>query len=110
MSFAQFAARNKLSNVIFLAAILLSAILLFDKAYHSISPTDCPYTWHGGSPSGSHRGSCWCGADSYCMCTPSLAIDCIIEYQGNVVLVWRKDPPAGSANCGARTSAYLQYE
>jgi 8-oxo-dGTP diphosphatase len=28
------------------------------------------------------------------MCTPSLAIDCIIEYEENVVLVWRKDPPA----------------
>ena len=55
----------------------------------------CPYVWHGGSPTDSHPGSCWCGADSYCMCTPSLAIDCIIEF-GNekVVLVWRKDPPA----------------
>ena len=29
------------------------------------------------------------------MCTPSLAIDCIIEYQGDkVILVWRRDPPA----------------
>jgi hypothetical protein len=26
-------------------------------------------------------GSCFCGVDSYCMCTPSLAIDCIIEYR-----------------------------
>jgi 8-oxo-dGTP diphosphatase len=28
------------------------------------------------------------------MCTPSLAIDCIIEFEDSVVLVWRKDPPA----------------
>jgi 8-oxo-dGTP diphosphatase len=28
------------------------------------------------------------------MCTPSLAIDCIIEHKDSVVLVWRKDPPA----------------
>lgn len=62
----------------------------------------CPYVWHGGSPTDSHPGSCWCGADNYCMCTPSLAIDCIIEF-GNekVVLVWRKDPPADKfANSG----------
>jgi len=26
-------------------------------------------------------GSCFCGVDSYCICTPSLAIDCIIEYR-----------------------------
>lgn len=94
MSLTQFAIRNKLSNILFFAALLLSAILLFDKIYDSLSPTSCPYTWHGGSPTGSHRGSCWCGSDSYCMCTPSLAIDCIIEFEGSVVLVWRKDPPA----------------
>ena len=35
----------------------------------------CPYTWHGnGSPNGSPRGSCWCGLDSYCMCTVSRCI------------------------------------
>lgn len=54
--------------------------------------------WHGGSPS--HDGSCWCGWDKYCLCTPSLAIDAIIEVQPSatvsdvsVVLVLRKDPP-----------------
>lgn len=65
---------------------------------------DCPYVWHGGSPT--HKGSCWCGAeDHYCMCTPSLAIDAIIEYHSSadtmdttcehcsIVLVFRKDPP-----------------
>ena len=68
----------------------------------------CPYTWHGGSPS--HRGSCWCGADDkYCMCTPSLAIDAIIEYHKSeetissscescsLLLVFRRDPPSGYA-------------
>lgn len=29
--------------------------------------------------SGDFVGSCWCGADRYCMCTPSLAIDTVIE-------------------------------
>ena len=57
----------------------------------------CPYIWHGGSPSQSHRGSCWCGDDSYCMCTPSLAIDAIIELPSigdkgtQIVLIQRSD-------------------
>lgn len=60
---------------------------------------DCPYIWHGGSPSQKHTGSCWCGVDTYCLCTPSLAIDAIIEVKNeivdlpNIVLVKRKDPP-----------------
>ena len=66
----------------------------------------CPYTWHGGAPDSDVRGSCWCGLDSYCMCTPSLAIDAIIEVPGSVVkngesdqdepyivVVRRRDPP-----------------
>ncbi len=56
----------------------------------------CPYVWHGGSPKFS-KGSCWCGKDEYCLCTPSLAIDAIIEinYENNpkIVLVKRRDPP-----------------
>lgn len=73
--------------------LLVCVLFLFDRWSNDL--TRCPYVWHGGSPSDSHVGSCWCGGDNYCMCTPSLAIDCIIEY-GNekVVLVWRKDPPA----------------
>eukprot|EP01041_Mallomonas_annulata_P013224 gene13224-27983_t len=63
---------------------------------HQTSLTFCPYKWHGGSPS--HKGSCWCGGlDNYCMCTPSLAIDAIIEISTkkgpSVVLVRRRDPP-----------------
>jgi 8-oxo-dGTP diphosphatase len=38
-------------------------------------------------------GSCLCSPDSYCLCTPSLAIDVIIEVKGgsSVVLVKRQD-------------------
>jgi 8-oxo-dGTP diphosphatase len=64
----------------------------------------CPYKFHGGSPNGKPRGSCWCGLDSYCMCTPSLAIDAIIEHAPTntnnndkdgiyVILVQRGKPP-----------------
>lgn len=42
-------------------------------------------------------GSCWCGADAYCMCTPSLAIDALIEVVSDsdvrIVLIKRRDPP-----------------
>ena len=53
-------------------------------------------TWHGGHPEDDRPGSCWCGGDEYCMCTPSVAIDIVIysktekgEY--NVFVVRRKD-------------------
>lgn len=34
--------------------------------------------WHGGHPAEDRPGSCWCGGDDYCMCTPSLAIDIVL--------------------------------
>ena len=65
---------------------------------------DCPVKWAGGYPSQKHKGSCWCGVDGYCLCTPSLAIDAIIEVPGSlddfgkktmpsIILVHRRDPP-----------------
>jgi hypothetical protein len=35
-------------------------------------------TWHGGHPAQDRPGSCWCGGDEYCMCTPSLAVDVVL--------------------------------
>lgn len=46
------------------------------------SDSNCPIKeFHGGSPLGlaAGLGSCFCGRDSYCLCTPSLAIDAIVE-------------------------------
>jgi 8-oxo-dGTP diphosphatase len=77
-----------------LVVMLVVSIAMLRDTLLPVPPRPCPYVWHGGSPTDSHRGSCWCGLDEYCMCTPSLAIDCIIEYEQSVVLVWRKDPPA----------------
>lgn len=61
----------------------------------------CPYKWNGGSPTSLLEGSCWCSKDKYCMCTPSLAIDAIIEIPHNndisVILVHRGVPPEGYA-------------
>mgnify|MGYP001207520768 CR=1 FL=1 len=52
----------------------------------------CPYVWHGGNPNGEPRGSCWVGTEGYAMCTPSLAIDLVIESGADsVVLVKRSD-------------------
>ncbi|CAM9233238.1 unnamed protein product [Discosporangium mesarthrocarpum] len=57
---------------------------------------NCPMRWAGGSDI--FEGSCWCGGDSYCMCTPSLAIDTIIELPDEnsglvreVLVIRRKD-------------------
>ncbi|KAL7571761.1 hypothetical protein ACA910_002853 [Epithemia clementina (nom. ined.)] len=50
-------------------------------------------TWNGGHPSGPQSGTCFCSSyDSYCMCTPSLAIDLVIVSGSNHLwLVRRKD-------------------
>jgi 8-oxo-dGTP diphosphatase len=84
--------RQKWAVGVMVIMFLTAVVFVFDR--WATDPKACPYVWHGGSPTDSHPGSCWCGADSYCMCTPSLAIDCIIEFNDKVVLVWRKDPPA----------------
>ena len=63
--------------------------------------TETKTVWHGGNPMEEKTGSCWCGEDKYCMCTPNLAIDLIIasgeiDSEGSTVvdsfwLVRRKD-------------------
>ena len=81
---------NKLLAVWF----VLSIVVLM---YQSLSTSQCPMVWHGGSPLDTFGGSCYCGKDTYCMCTPSLAIDAIIEVRSaaepSIVLVRRRDNP-----------------
>lgn len=48
--------------------------------------------WNGGHPMGEKRGSCYCGPDDYCMCSPNVAIDLVIVTEEDKVwLVERKD-------------------
>lgn len=90
-------------NKRFLQAILLTftvTILLQLKKYIAPSPssnclTKQDQTWHGGHPSSTKSGSCWCGsADGYCMCTPAVAIDIVLyskstdDDAGGVYDVW----------------------
>jgi 8-oxo-dGTP diphosphatase len=95
-------------NIILPWAIIATCLLIFqsfsntssnyaENTTSSLRQRVCPYTWHGGSPA--FNGSCWCGHDAYCMCTPSLAIDAIMEVtqpsdsQVYIVLVRRRDIP-----------------
>lgn len=96
--------------VLFVVFLMLLYILYYtspsDRGAGTSSVWSCPYKWHGGVPDARQPGSCWCGhSDSYCMCTPSLAIDAIIEYAApstsyapnediSIVLVYRRDPPS----------------
>jgi hypothetical protein len=64
-------------RMIFLTALTIIVTLLLLKTKYDQHV--CPYKWNGGSPTSILEGSCWCGKDKYCMCTPSLAIDAIIE-------------------------------
>ena len=96
--------KHSLVRLSVLAISVFTAAFFGLRIYYLTFPVTCPYVWHGGSPTNSHRGSCWCGDDDYCMCTPSLAIDCIIEFRQKeppgeetntkIVLVWRNMPPA----------------
>mmetsp|Transcript_1761 Transcript_1761/g.2430 ORF Transcript_1761/g.2430 Transcript_1761/m.2430 type:complete len:253 (-) Transcript_1761:1102-1860(-) len=61
-------------------------------ASSSTKVTAKPLVWHGGHPDEDRPGQCFRGADHYCMCTPSLAIDLIIASgSDHVWLVRRKD-------------------
>ena len=85
-------------RLLLLCYSLVVTLVLFLTKY---SEHVCPYKWNGGSPTSLLEGSCWCGKDKYCMCTPSLAIDAIIEVPNNgvisVLLVHRGVPPEGYA-------------
>lgn len=53
-------------------------------------------TWHSNSApsinSDLQQGSCWCSADDWCMCTPSLAVDVILlSGENSIWLVRRRD-------------------
>jgi 8-oxo-dGTP diphosphatase len=102
-------------TITLLVISLIALITTNSSLSYSFNPDKtpkCPYIFHGGSPS--HKGSCWCsGIDEYCLCTPSLAIDAIIEYNPDnivtapsavsqhhqkcdnckIILVFRRDPP-----------------
>ena len=74
-----------------------------------MSCTDGGVRFHGRQqnvPAGP-TGSCWCGdADSYCLCTPSLSVDVVVECcdepggRPKVALVRRRKPPLGWALAG----------
>ena len=62
------------------------------RSVHDASLVGKQMIFHGGYPSQDRSGQCWCSADKYCMCTPSLAIDLIIASgPDHVWLVRRKD-------------------
>mmetsp|Transcript_1880 Transcript_1880/g.5705 ORF Transcript_1880/g.5705 Transcript_1880/m.5705 type:complete len:241 (-) Transcript_1880:52-774(-) len=73
-----------------LAWLALACVLLYRR---TTSPPPCPYVWNGGAPDDMPAGSCWVGArDKYALCTPSLAVDLIIENGASgIILVRRRD-------------------
>eukprot|EP00544_Gedaniella_sp_CCMP2646_P006005 CAMPEP_0202496278 /NCGR_PEP_ID=MMETSP1361-20130828/19340_1 /ASSEMBLY_ACC=CAM_ASM_000849 /TAXON_ID=210615 /ORGANISM="Staurosira complex sp., Strain CCMP2646" /LENGTH=216 /DNA_ID=CAMNT_0049127557 /DNA_START=225 /DNA_END=872 /DNA_ORIENTATION=- len=77
---------------------VLLAISLFLLGFQLNKEESClqgkEMTFHGGHPESTKTGTCWCGhEDRYCMCTPSLAIDLVIQESGSdrIWLVRRKD-------------------
>lgn len=110
--FATFMSLHPRFVAMVLICIITGVILIFRTVLsggHS-TPPPCPYVWHGGSPA-FNQGSCWCGADKYCMCTPSLAIDVLIEVlpdsssglapvslkDVSLIMIFRGVPPKGYA-------------
>ena len=93
-------------KLIYLLAIIYCVATFMNNKFKETQPlskdsdsSSCPYKkWEGFSPS--HSGSCWCDKISPepCFCTPSLAIEAIMEYktQSNVtklIFIQRRDPP-----------------
>mmetsp|Transcript_30218 Transcript_30218/g.69269 ORF Transcript_30218/g.69269 Transcript_30218/m.69269 type:complete len:207 (-) Transcript_30218:685-1305(-) len=80
--------------------LLLSYLPLYQRYLNLPRPPSDEF--HGlslissdGKSSGNHpEGSCWCGlADTYCLCTPSLAIDIVLTIDGSedIYLIRRVD-------------------
>ena len=67
---------------------MLPAKVSLMKSSKSASKPGCivekERTWHGGHPAQDRPGSCWCGGDEYCMCTPSVAIDIVLYSKSEV--------------------------
>jgi hypothetical protein len=61
---------------------MLPANVSLTESLKSASKSGCivgkERTWHGGHPAQDRPGSCWCGGDEYCMCTPSVAVDIVL--------------------------------
>lgn len=78
---------------------LLYNYLSWNQSVTRSGGEDCEFKWHGKFVTDPKMkgGSCFCSRDNYCICSPSLAIDSIIEVVENgvisVVLVFRRDPP-----------------
>ena len=81
-----------------LAGWIVASVLLIALFAQRTQP--CPYVWHGGSPTGEPRGSCWVGNDGYAMCTPSLAIDLVIESGDDAVVLVRRGDNGKYATMG----------
>mmetsp|Transcript_1668 Transcript_1668/g.4216 ORF Transcript_1668/g.4216 Transcript_1668/m.4216 type:complete len:154 (+) Transcript_1668:57-518(+) len=60
--------------------LLPAKVSLISSSKSSVAacPKGQEHMWHGGHPTQDRPGSCWCGGDAYCMCTPSLAIDIVL--------------------------------
>ena len=90
-----------LINLVFAAYLLYHSLVAERWSGNRKNAIETATVWHGGHPEEDRSGSCWCGEDKYCMCTPNLAIDLIITSgresgEGNTIvdsfwLVRRKD-------------------
>lgn len=80
---------------VLLMIILLCAFVFFSLTSDKVAANarSDVVKWHGGHPLEGKAGSCFCGHDKYCMCTPSLAIDLVISSgdDHHMWLVQRKD-------------------
>jgi 8-oxo-dGTP diphosphatase len=91
----------KFNQFVFIAFFFILFTLFLYYYFQSSQQVECNMEWNGYpvTTPGKLGGSCWCSNVHYCICSPSLAIDGIIEYQEShnqdvhVILVFRRDPP-----------------
>lgn len=84
-------------SLILNALLAISLFLLGFRLTEDGTTSSCSrgkeLTFHGGHPEDTKTGTCWCGGeDKYCLCTPSVAIDLVIQSgDDHIWLVRRKD-------------------
>ena len=74
--------------------------LLFalQQHFNRTTPHQKEVSWNDGVRD--RRGSCFCGDDAYCLCTPSLSVDVVIElHDGSGVCLVQRADNAKLGNC-----------
>ena len=95
---------TRIKRVGTIVSLTLNVILLFvafqQRQQQRASLVGKSLQFRGGHPLDDRTGTCWCSADKYCMCNPSLAIDVVLLSGNDHVWVIRRQDTSQLATVG----------